>query len=97
MPVAWPSFAESTVCANAYFNDANTIDHAVAANPNKLMNAGNMRLPFYVGLAVPKRNGAELKAFKSALTAVQKAGIETQLLVKWGFPKTLQQTPQVIR
>ena len=83
--------------ANAYFNDANTINHAVAKNPNKLMNAGNMRLPFYVGLAVPKQNGAELSAFRSALTAVQKAGIEVKLLEKWGFPKTLQQTPQIIR
>ncbi|MHB1608509.1 MAG: ABC transporter substrate-binding protein [Acidiferrobacter thiooxydans] len=83
--------------ANAYFNDANTINHAVAANPNKLMNAGNMRLPFYVGLAVPKDNGTMLNAFKGALTAVQKAGSEKKLLVKWGFPKTLQQTPQVIR
>lgn len=83
--------------ANAYFNDANTINHAVAKNPDKLMNAANMRLPFYVGLAVPKHNSKELSAFKSALTALQKAGIETQLLTKWGFPKTLQQTPLIIR
>lgn len=83
--------------ANAYFNDANTVNHAVAKNPAKLENAANMRLPYYVGLAVPKNDATELKAFKSALTAVQKAGIEKRLLVKWDFPKTLQQTPQIVR
>ena len=82
--------------ANAYFNDANTVNHAVKKNPTQLMNARNLKLPYSLGLAVPKYNKTELSAFKSALVIIQKAGIEKTLLKKWGFPTYLQETPRVV-
>jgi polar amino acid transport system substrate-binding protein len=82
--------------ANAYFNDANTVDHAAAKNPTKLMNAGNLKLPYSLGIGIPKNNKTELSAFKSALIVTQKAGIEKKLLKKWGFPTYLQENPRVV-
>lgn len=71
--------------ADTYVNDVNTVDQAVAAYPDKLEKAVAVTLPYSVAIAVPKGKPEFREAILSALTELQKAGVETTLLKKWSL------------
>ena len=71
--------------ADTYVNDVNTVDQAVKAYPDKLEKATAVTLPYFVGIAVPKGKTDFRDAVMAALKAIQKAGIQTELLKKWAL------------
>ncbi len=83
--------------ADTYINDVNTVDQAVKAYPDKLEKATAVTLPYSVGIAVPKDKPEFRDAVTAALTEIQKAGIETQLLEKWSLGAgTLDAPPRLV-
>ncbi|PLZ00140.1 ABC transporter substrate-binding protein [Burkholderia sp. WAC0059] len=82
--------------ADTYINDVNTVDEAVKAYPAQLEKASAVTLPYSVGIAVPKNNVAFRSAVMEALVAIQKAGIQTQLLKKWSLGVENLETPKLI-
>lgn len=71
--------------ADTYVNDVNTVDQAVKAYPDKLEKAVAVTLPYFVGIAVPKGKTDFRDAVMASLVAIQKAGIQTELLKKWSL------------
>jgi len=82
--------------ADTYINDVNTVDQAVKAYPDKLEKAATLALPYSVGIAVPKGKKEFSDAIMAALTALQKAGIQTELLKKWAIPVENLETPKFL-
>jgi len=82
--------------ADTYVNDVNTVDQAVKAFPDKLDKATAVTLPYSVGIAVPKDKPEFRAAVMAALVAIQKAGIQTQLLNKWSLGAENLETPKLI-
>jgi polar amino acid transport system substrate-binding protein len=82
--------------ADTYVNDVNTVDQAVKAFPDKLDKATAVTLPYSVGIAVPKDKPEFRAAVMAALVAIQKAGIQTQLLNKWALGAENLETPKLI-
>jgi len=82
--------------ADTYVNDANTVDQAVKAYPDKLEKAVAVTLPYSIGIAVPKGKTEFRDAIEAALTELQKAGIETELLNKWSLDPSTVETPKLI-
>ncbi|CDY74976.1 probable ABC transporter substrate-binding protein [Caballeronia glathei] len=82
--------------ADTYINDVNTVDQAVKAYPDKLEKAVAVTLPYSVGIGVPKNKPEFRDAIMAALVAIQKAGIQTQLLNKWGLGAENLETPKLI-
>jgi len=82
--------------ADTYVNDVNTVDQAVKAFPDKLEKATAVTLPYSVGIAVPKNKPEFRAAVMAALIAIQKAGIQTQLLNKWTLGAENLETPKLI-
>jgi polar amino acid transport system substrate-binding protein len=83
--------------ANTYINDVNTVDQAVKAYPDKLEKATAVTLPYSVGIAVPKDKPAFRDAVLAALVAIQKAGIEEQLLKKWSLDSGTLEAPKLVQ
>ncbi len=71
--------------ADTYINDVNTVDQAVKAYPDQLEKAVAVTLPYFVGIGVPKGNVEFRTAILEALTALQKAGLESAMLTKWSL------------
>jgi len=82
--------------ADTYINDVNTVDQAVKAYPKKLSKALAVTLPYSVGIAVPKNNPKFRDAIKDALIALQKAGIEKELLTKWSLGAGHEEHPRIL-
>ena len=82
--------------ADAYVNDVNTVDQAVKAYPDKLEKATAVTLPYSVGIAVPKDKTDFRDAVVAALTEIQKAGIEADLLKKWSLGAGSEEAPRLI-
>ncbi|MEX3975806.1 ABC transporter substrate-binding protein [Paraburkholderia caribensis] len=82
--------------ADTYINDVNTVDQAVKAYPDKLEKASAVTLPYSVGIAVPKDKPEFRAAVMAALEAIQKAGIEAELLKKWSLGAENLETPKLI-
>ena len=82
--------------ADTYVNDVNTVDQAVKAFPDKLDKATAVTLPYSVGIAVPKNKPEFRAAVMAALVAIQKVGIQTQLLNKWSLGAENLETPKLI-
>jgi polar amino acid transport system substrate-binding protein len=53
-------------------------------------------LPYSVGIAVPKGKPQFRSAVMAALVAIQKAGIQTELLNKWTLGAENLETPKLI-
>src|ERR1700744_2753792 len=81
--------------ADTYINDVNTVDQAVKAYPNQLEKASAVTLPYSIGIGVPKTNPAMRAAVMAALVAIQKAGIQTDLLKKWSLGVENLETPKL--
>ncbi|MBV9747546.1 MAG: ABC transporter substrate-binding protein [Acetobacteraceae bacterium] len=82
--------------ADTYINDVNTVDQAVKAYPNQLSKAVAVTLPYSIGIAVPKDKPKLREAIVAALTEIQKAGIETELLKKWSLDAGTLEAPQLV-
>lgn len=82
--------------ADTYINDVNTVDQAVKAYPDKLEKAVAVTLPYSIGIAVPKNKPELRDAIVAALTEIQKAGIETELLKKWSLDPDTVEAPMVL-
>ncbi|SON55650.1 putative ABC transporter arginine-binding protein ArtJ precursor [Hartmannibacter diazotrophicus] len=83
--------------ADVYVNDVNTVDQAVKAYPDQLEKATAVTLPYSVGIAVPKGNVDGFRdAVMAALIEIQKAGIETELLEKWGLDAGTLEEPKIL-
>jgi polar amino acid transport system substrate-binding protein len=82
--------------ADTYINDVNTVDQAVKAYPDKLEKATAVTLPYSVGIAVPKDKTDFRDAVMAALTEIQKAGVETQLLEKWSLGAGTLDAPRLV-
>ena len=82
--------------ADTYINDVNTVDQAVKAYPDKLEKASAVTLPYSVGIGVPKDKPEFRAAVMAALVAIQKAGIEAELLKKWSLGAENLETPKLI-
>ena len=82
--------------ADTYINDVNTVDQAVKAYPDKLEKATAVTLPYSVGIAVPKNKPEFRDAVMAALTEIQKAGLETQLLEKWSLGAGTLDAPRLV-
>ncbi|MDQ0510694.1 polar amino acid transport system substrate-binding protein [Angulomicrobium amanitiforme] len=82
--------------ADTYINDVNTVDGAVKAYPDKLAKATAVTLPYSVGIAVP-RNKVEFRdAVMAALTEIQKAGLQAELMKKWNLPAEQLEAPTLV-
>jgi polar amino acid transport system substrate-binding protein len=82
--------------ADTYINDVNTVDQAVKAYPDKLEKATAVTLPYSVGIGVPKTKPEFRDAVMAALTEIQKAGVETQLLEKWSLGAGTLDAPRLV-
>ncbi len=82
--------------ADTYVNDVNTVDQAVKAYPDKLAKAVAVTLPYSIGIAVPKDKTEFRDAIVAALTELQKAGVETELLKKWSLDPGTVEEPKLI-
>lgn len=82
--------------ADVYINDVNTVDQAVKAYPDQLEKATAVTLPYSVGIAVPRGNTKFRDAVLAALTEIQKAGIETDLLKKWSLDAGTLEAPKIL-
>lgn len=82
--------------ADTYINDVNTVDQAVKAYPDQLEKAVAVTLPYSVGIAVPKNNHVFRDAIMNALIALQKAGIEKELLTKWSLGAEHEEAPRLL-
>lgn len=82
--------------ADTYVNDVNTVDGAVKAYPDKLEKAIAVTIPYSVGIAVPKGKTEFRDAVMAALVAIQKAGIQTELLKKNGMPVDNLEAPRLL-
>jgi polar amino acid transport system substrate-binding protein len=82
--------------ADTYVNDVNTVDQAVKAYPKQLAKAVAVTLPYSVGIAVPKTNNQLRDGIVAALTALQKAGVEVELLKKWSLGAGTQEEPRLV-
>ncbi len=83
--------------ADTYVNDVNTVDQAVKAYPDKLEKASAVTLPYSVGIAVPKDKPKFRDAVLAAVTAIQQAGIETELLKKWSLDSGTLEAPKLVQ
>lgn len=82
--------------ADTYVNDVNTVDNAVKAYPDKLEKAAAVTIPYSVGIAVPRGKTDFRDAVMAALVAIQKAGIQTDLLKKNGLPVENLEAPRLL-
>lgn len=82
--------------ADTYINDVNTVDGAVKAYPDKLEKATAVTLPYSVGIGVPRNNLAFRDAVMSALTELQKAGVQAELMKKWNLPADQLEAPKLV-
>ena len=82
--------------ADTYVNDVNTVDQAVKAYPDALEKAVAVTIPYSVGIAVPKDKPAFRDAVMAALIEVQKAGIQAELLKKWGLDPANLEEPRIL-
>lgn len=82
--------------ADTYINDVNTVDGAVKAYPDKLAKATAVTLPYSVGIAVPRNNVTFRDAVMAALTELQKAGVQAELMKKWNLPADQLETPKLV-
>lgn len=82
--------------ADTYINDVNTVDQAVKAYPDKLSKALSVTLPYYVGIAVPKGKPEFRAAIMAALTNIQKTGMATAMMNKWGLDEGAIAAPQLV-
>ena len=83
--------------ADTYINDVNTVDQAVKAYPEKLAKSTAVTLPYSIGVAVAKDKPIFRDAMMAALVALQKAGIETELLKKWSLDASTMEEPKLIQ
>ncbi len=82
--------------ADTYINDVNTVDGAVKAYPDKLDKATAVTLPYSVGIAVPRNNVEFRDAVFAALTELQKAGVQAELMKKWNLPADQLEAPKLV-
>ncbi len=82
--------------ADTYVNDVNTVDQAVKAYPDNLAKAVAVTLPYSVGIAVAKTNHELRDGVMAALIALQKAGVEKELLQKWSLGVDNEEAPQLL-
>ena len=82
--------------ADTYINDVNTVDQAVKAYPDKLEKATAVTLPYSIGIGVPKDKPEFRSAVMDALVAIQKAGIQNDLLKKWSLGAENLEVPKLI-
>lgn len=82
--------------ADTYINDVNTVDSAVKAYPDKLEKAAAVTLPYSVGIAVPKGKTDFRDAVMAALVAIQKSGIQAEMLKKNGLPVENLEAPRLL-
>ena len=72
------------------------VDQAVEAYPDQLEKAVAVTLPYSVGIGVPKNKPEFRDAVMAALVAIQKAGIQAQLLNKWSLGAENLEKPKLI-
>ena len=82
--------------ADTYVNDVNTVDQAVKAYPNQLEKAVAVTLPYSIGIAVSKDKPEFRDAVLAALTALQKDGIEADMMKKWSLDPATIEVPVII-
>lgn len=82
--------------ADTYINDVNTVDGAVKAYPDKLDKATAVMLPYSVGIAVPRGKVEFRDAVMAALTEIQKAGLQGELMKKWNLPDNQLEAPSLV-
>ncbi|HVT09289.1 MAG TPA: ABC transporter substrate-binding protein [Polyangia bacterium] len=82
--------------ADTYVNDVNTVDQAVKAYPKQLAKAVAVTLPYSVGIAVPKTKNELRDGIAAALSVLQKAGVEIDLLKKWSLGAGTQEEPRLV-
>ena len=83
--------------ADTYVNDVNTVDQAVKAYPDQLAKATAVTLPYSVGIAVPKDKPDFRDAVLAAVVAIQKAGLEAELLKKWSLDSGTLEAPKLVQ
>ena len=67
------------------------------AYPEKLAKSTAVTLPYSIGVAVAKDKPIFRDAMMAALVALQKAGIETELLKKWSLDASTMEEPKLIQ
>ncbi|WP_445682909.1 ABC transporter substrate-binding protein [Radicibacter daui] len=82
--------------ADTYINDANTVDGAVKAYPDKLEKATAVTLPYSVGIAVPRGKTDFRDAVMAALSEIQKSGMQAELMKKWNLPEDQIEAPKLV-
>ncbi len=83
--------------ADTYVNDVNTVDQAVKAYPAKLEKAAVLTLPYSLGIAIPRDKPRTRDAVLAAVTAIQAAGIELDLLKKWSLDSGTLEAPKLVQ
>ena len=82
--------------ADTYINDANTVDGAVKAYPDKLEKATAVTLPYSVGIGVPRNKTDFRDAIMAAMVALQKSGQQAELMKKWNMPADQLEEPKLV-
>jgi polar amino acid transport system substrate-binding protein len=82
--------------ADTYINDANTVDGAVKAYPDKLEKATAVTLPYSVGIAVPRGKTDFRDAVMAALGEIQKSGMQAEMMKKWNLPADQIEAPKLV-
>lgn len=82
--------------ADTYINDVNTVDQAVKAYPNQLSKAVAVTLPYFIGIGVAKDKPILRDAIIAALGEIQKSGMQTALLKKWGLDENAIEAPRIV-
>ena len=82
--------------ADTYINDANTVDGAVKAYPDKLEKATAVTLPYSVGIAVPRGKTDFRDAVMAALGEIQKSGLQAEMMQKWNLPADQIEAPKLV-
>lgn len=82
--------------ADTYINDVNTVDGAVKAYPDKLEKATAVTLPYSVGIAVPRGKTEFRDAVMAALEAIQKSGMQAEMMTKWNLPSDQMEAPKLV-
>jgi polar amino acid transport system substrate-binding protein len=82
--------------ADTYINDINTVDQAVQAYPDKLEKALAVTLPYSVGIGVPKGKPEFRSAVMAALGAIQKSGLQAEMMKKWSLPPENLEAPRLV-
>jgi polar amino acid transport system substrate-binding protein len=82
--------------ADSYINDVNTVNAFVSEHTAQLSKATAVTLPYKIGIGVPQDDVKFRSTVLSALTEVQKTGLQAQLAKKWKLDQNALDAPTVL-